>query len=92
MSTPMIKLTSSDGVEMNVGMLHHTFPLRSSEAFATKLTDDIDRHVAERSILIKNMMEDIGEQTEGEAVPIPNVSDLLSNVFRARTDQDATGQ
>ena len=33
-----------------------------------------DRDVAERSVLIKNMMEDIGEQAMTEAIPIPNVS------------------
>ncbi|KAL6712816.1 hypothetical protein ACLMJK_009657 [Lecanora helva] len=48
----MIKLTSSDNVEIPV-----------------------ERTVAERSILIKNMMEDIGEQTMNEAVPIPNVNE-----------------
>jgi len=37
------------------------------------LTRAIEREVAERSILIKNMMEDIGDQTVGEAIPIPNV-------------------
>lgn len=35
---------------------------------------DADRDVAERSVLIKNMMEDIGEQAVTEAIPIPNVS------------------
>lgn len=34
----------------------------------------IEREVAERSILIKNMLEDLGDS--GEAIPIPNVSDL----------------
>lgn len=38
------------------------------------LTPGIDRDVAERSVLIKNMMEDIGEQAMTEAIPIPNVS------------------
>ena len=33
-----------------------------------------DREVAERSVLIKNMMDDIGEQAMTEAIPIPNVS------------------
>lgn len=33
-----------------------------------------EREVAERSILIKNMMEDIGDQAMTEAIPIPNVS------------------
>ena len=32
-----------------------------------------ERDVAERSILIKNMMEDIGDQAMNEAIPIPNV-------------------
>lgn len=32
----------------------------------------LDREVAERSVLIKNMLEDLGES--GEAIPIPNVS------------------
>ena len=36
--------------------------------------NDADRDVAERSVLIKNMMEDIGEQAVTEAIPIPNVS------------------
>ena len=30
-----------------------------------------DRDVAERSVLIKNMLEDLGDS--GEAIPIPNV-------------------
>ena len=34
----------------------------------------IDRQVAERSMLIKNMMEDLGEEAISTAVPIPNVS------------------
>jgi S-phase kinase-associated protein 1 len=31
----------------------------------------IDKEVAERSVLIKNMLEDVGEVDE--AIPIPNV-------------------
>ena len=33
----------------------------------------IEKEVAERSILIKNMLEDIGDQNVGESIPIPNV-------------------
>jgi len=33
-----------------------------------------ERKVAERSMLIKNMMEDLGEGAHETAVPIPNVS------------------
>ncbi|KAL8782862.1 MAG: hypothetical protein Q9213_005039 [Squamulea squamosa] len=51
-SSQVIKLQSSDNVEMTV-----------------------DRDVAERSILIKNMMEDLGEQTMEDAIPIPNVNE-----------------
>ena len=32
---------------------------------------ETERQVAERSILIKNMLEDLGDS--GEAIPIPNV-------------------
>ena len=33
--------------------------------------------MAERSVLIKNMMEDVGEEAVTEAIPIPNVGPLL---------------
>lgn len=39
----------------------------------------VDRDVAERSVLIKNMMEDIGEQAMTEAIPIPNVNEAVLN-------------
>jgi len=39
----------------------------------------VDRQVAERSILIKNLLEDIGDQTVDEAVPIPNVNEQVLN-------------
>ncbi|KAL8756557.1 MAG: hypothetical protein Q9199_002838 [Rusavskia elegans] len=35
----------------------------------------VDRDVAERSILIKNMMEDLGDGIMSEAIPIPNVNE-----------------
>ncbi|CAL8582067.1 MAG: hypothetical protein L6R36_000484 [Xanthoria steineri] len=35
----------------------------------------VDRDVAERSILIKNMMEDLGDGIMAEAIPIPNVNE-----------------
>ncbi|MCJ1302649.1 hypothetical protein MMC08_005453, partial [Hypocenomyce scalaris] len=35
----------------------------------------VEREVAERSILIKNMMEDVGDQATTEAIPIPNVNE-----------------
>ena len=37
-----------------------------------------DRDVAERSILIKNLLEDVGDEAMTEAVPLPNVSPLLT--------------
>lgn len=36
----------------------------------------VDRQVAERSILIKNLLEDLGGDND-EAIPIPNVSTAL---------------
>lgn len=38
---------------------------------------DVDRQVAERSILIKNLLEDLGGDND-EAIPIPNVSQYLA--------------
>lgn len=35
----------------------------------------VDKEVAERSVLIKNMLEDVGEVTE--AIPIPNVNEAV---------------
>jgi S-phase kinase-associated protein 1 len=36
---------------------------------------EVDKDVAERSLLIKNMLEDLGEGAVGQAIPIPNVSE-----------------
>jgi len=38
---------------------------------------EIDRAVAERSMLIKNMMEDLGDDVVDQAVPIPNVNEQV---------------
>ena len=51
----------------------------------------VEREVAERSVLIKNMMEDIGDQNVGEAIPIPNVTPYHRCKFW-RTIADATPQ
>jgi len=37
----------------------------------------VDRQVAERSMLIKNMMEDLGDAAMTNAVPIPNVNESV---------------
>lgn len=51
----------------------------------------LDRDVAERSILIKNMLEDLGESDE--AIPIPNVStQRLSPTLELALTFHATGQ
>jgi S-phase kinase-associated protein 1 len=53
-------------------------------------SDGIDitvaRDVATRSILIKNLIEDLGEAAISEAVPIPNVSlsSLTGHLCRIR--------
>jgi Skp1 family, tetramerisation domain len=36
----------------------------------------VDKEVAERSVLIKNMVGDLGEEATSDAIPIPNVSHL----------------
>ncbi|KAK3322250.1 negative regulator sulfur controller-3 [Apodospora peruviana] len=39
---------------------------------------EVERCVAERSILIKNMLEDVGDEVVGnDAIPIPNVNDQV---------------
>ena len=40
----------------------------------------VEREVAERSILIKNLLEDIGDN--GDAIPIPNVCSYCSYLIR----------
>ncbi|KAK8088672.1 E3 ubiquitin ligase complex SCF subunit scon-3 [Apiospora hydei] len=36
---------------------------------------DVDKAVAERSLLIKNMLEDLGDAAASETIPIPNVTE-----------------
>ncbi|GAW01341.1 S-phase kinase-associated protein 1A-like protein [Lentinula edodes] len=44
-------------------------------------TFNVDREVAERSVLIKNMLDDIGEDSD-QAIPLPNVnSSVLKKVL-----------
>ena len=76
--TQIIKLMSSDNAEISVGKYMTTIVAAFNGALLlpAKLCP-AEREVAERSILIKNMMEDIGDQTVGEAIPIPNVGRLL---------------
>jgi len=37
----------------------------------------VDKEVAERSILIKNMLEDVGGDIADQAIPIPNVNEAV---------------
>jgi len=50
-----------------------TITLQSNDGVAVT----IKRKVAERSMLIKNMMEDLGEGANDTAVPIPNVNEQV---------------
>ncbi|KAH7868108.1 SCF ubiquitin ligase [Lentinula edodes] len=44
-------------------------------------TFNVDREVAERSVLIKNMLDDIGEDSD-QAIPLPNVnSSVLKKIL-----------
>lgn len=49
------------------------------------LTNSKDRAVAERSVLIRNMLEDLGDEGIGnQAIPIPNVRQChLKHVSRS---------
>ncbi|KAJ6123560.1 SKP1 component dimerization [Penicillium samsonianum] len=47
----------------------------------------VERTTAERSVLIKNMLEDLGDS--GEAIPIPNVNEaVLKKVIECASDDD----
>ncbi|KAL8843131.1 MAG: hypothetical protein Q9170_000261 [Blastenia crenularia] len=57
----------------------------------------VARDIAERSILVKNMIEDIGEEAMEEAIPIPNVNEpVLRKVVdwctHHRADPPATAE
>ena len=67
-----ITLVSNDGVPIVVS--ESSPPTSCAALYAEPLTDlpPPERQVAERSMLIVNMMEDLGEGA-GAEVPIPNV-------------------
>ncbi|KAL8764233.1 MAG: hypothetical protein Q9184_000202 [Pyrenodesmia sp. 2 TL-2023] len=57
----------------------------------------VDRDVAERSILIKNMIEDIGDQAIADDIPIPNVNEpvlrkVIDWCIHHRADPPATAE
>ena len=86
MSAPqIIKLTSSDSAEISVGESQPKAAWRSARRHAVTevmlMNLPIEREVAERSVLIKNMMEDIGEQAVEEAIPIPNVCSMPVHIY-----------
>lgn len=77
-----IILVSNDNAEITVGKLprlpiHCDICRPPAESNATRLTSTIDRAVAERSMLIKNMLDDLGDGILSTPVPIPNVSPHL---------------
>ncbi|KAI0602859.1 S-phase kinase-associated protein 1A [Biscogniauxia sp. FL1348] len=58
---------------------------------------DVEKPVAERSLLIKNMLEDLGESAVGQTIPIPNVTEpVLRKVIewceRHRNDPPSTNE
>lgn len=87
MSAQKITLTTSDGVDIEVGTCRRA-PRRLSNVQANS---DVERQVAERSILIKNLLEDLGTES-GEPIPIPNVRYRRSRTQRAPADTGQTGE
>jgi len=79
MSKSNLTLQSSDGEDIIVGE-YHLIPssFRSPHLppydLGLLIMVLIEREVAERSILIKNMVSDLGEEAMDEAIPIPNVN------------------
>jgi hypothetical protein len=89
--TTTIKLQSSDHAEIIVGKLIAPDLTVALAIFKVGLsystTTDTDttvteREVVERSVLIKHMMEDLGDQPITDAIPIPNVHPLLAPLRR----------
>ena len=71
-STQKVVLASNDGSHIEVGTLAH-YPLAVCNHDLTKI---VDRAVAERSMLIKNLIEDLGDESISTSpIPIPNVND-----------------
>jgi hypothetical protein len=68
-ASTQVKLQSSDGVEMQVGKNRHI----PSHLRLTHTDMLPAREVAERSVLIKNIVGDLGEEALTEAIPISNV-------------------
>ena len=58
-------------------MAANTITLTSSDG----VDITVDREVATRSVLIKNLIEDLGEAATAEPVPIPNVSPHIHRFF-----------
>ncbi|RQM04900.1 hypothetical protein DH86_00002697 [Scytalidium sp. 3C] len=84
--------TISTGATTHLPSIHlsdHSFKLaqyiKMAESKAGKITlvsndnfaIEVDRQVAERSMLIKNMMDDLGEEAASTEVPIPNVNESV---------------
>jgi len=87
--TTTIKLQSSDHAEIIVGKfiapnLTVTLAILKAGRSYANTTDTIitEREVVERSVLIKHMMEDLGDQPITDAIPIPNVCPLLAPLRR----------
>ncbi|KAK5015604.1 hypothetical protein LTR60_002701 [Cryomyces antarcticus] len=76
-SVQMVELESSDGVKMTYGernslwLIAEPLPLRNCDG----ADNDVERAVVERSMLVKNLLEDLGSQNE--AIPIMNVNEVV---------------
>ncbi len=87
--TTTIKLQSSDHAEIIVGkpiapdltVALAIFKVGLSYSTTTDTTVT-EREVVERSVLIKHMMEDLGDQPITDAIPIPNVCPQLAPLRR----------
>lgn len=90
-SNTIIKLQSSDNIEINVGAYFSSSPHPESVSNDGYDGYTAEREVAERSILIKNMMEDIGDQASNDTIPIPNVRLLLQALKDTDIDLEKLG-
>lgn len=70
---------------MSTGAAEAQKPIKLTTSDNASLT--VERKVAERSILIKNLLEDLGGDNE-EAIPIPNVCSPATALIPATRQSD----
>jgi hypothetical protein len=73
----VIRLQSNDNAVIEVSKCCRPLPLPAQPSDHRNADRSAEKKVAERSLLIKNMLEDLGDAAISQTIPIPNVSAVL---------------